>query len=613
MASLIEDYGLIGNMRTAALVSRRGSIDWLCMPRFDSGACFAALIGYDSHGAWALTPTSGVRERRQRYRENTLILETDVVCDGGSVRLIDFMPPTGSPDRSDVVRIVEGVDGEVPMQMVLVARFDYGANTPWITPAPGGFRLVAGPDAVLIRGAVPMKETERGIVADFTVKKGERVELTLTWYPSHLPDPDALDVGAELARCERFWTEWAGRCTYQGEWRDAVIRSLITLKALTHAPTGAIVAAPTMALPEELGGVRNWDYRFCWLRDATLTLQALMLGGYVEEATAFRDWLLRAAAGAPREAQIMYDVHGGRRLTEMELPWLPGYEDSKPVRAGNAASEQFQLDVFGETLGAIYRARQLGLPPRPDAFRAARELIRYVGEVWQRPDDGIWEVRGGRKHFTYSKVMAWVAVDRAVRLLEEEADPRDAELLPGLRALRGRIHEEVCQRGFHPQVNAFTQYYGAEILDASILLIPHVGFLPASDPRVRGTIAAIEKTLLRDGFVQRYSTEHGVDGLAGTEGAFLACSFWLADNYALAGELDKAEALMERLLSIRTPLGLLSEEYDPARRRLIGNFPQGFSHLALISSANVISAARGGQGRGKQRPKPPRAPDPAPR
>jgi GH15 family glucan-1,4-alpha-glucosidase len=589
MASRIEDYGLIGNMRTAALISQTGSLDWLCVPRFDSGACFASLLGYDEHGHWSIMPTYAARERHARYRSNTLILETDIVCDSGTVRLVEFMPPG---DRPDVIRIVQGLEGEIPMQMVLLARFDYGANKPWATRTSGGFRLVAGPDAVLIRSPVDMRESDRGVVSHFTIKKGEQLAFVFTWYPSHLPEPAVSDVEKDLADTEYFWREWTGRCKYEGDWRDAVLRSLITLKALTYAPTGAIVAAPTMALPEDLGGVRNWDYRFCWLRDATLTLQALMVGGYIEEATAFRDWLLRAAAGDPRQVQIMYDIEGGRRLTEIELPWLPGYEDSRPVRMGNAAHDQFQLDVFGETIGAVYQARQLGMRPHPDVFRSAKELIEYVAEVWQHPDDGIWEVRGGRKHFTYSKVMAWVAVDRAVRLLSEEGDPRAADMLPWLQALRERIHDEVCQRGFHPRLNAFTQYYGSETLDASILLIPHVGFLPATDPRMQGTIAAVERTLLRDGFVLRYSTEHNVDGLAGSEGAFLACSFWLADNYAFSGRMNEADQLMERLLSLRTPLGLLAEEYDPARKRLIGNFPQGFSHLALINSAHLLSEAR---------------------
>jgi len=590
MASRIEDYGLIGNLRTGALVSKAGSIDWLCAPRFDSKACFAALVGYDEHGRWSLEPASPVRSRRQRYRGDTLVLETDVTCDEGAYRLIEFMPPG---ERTDIVRIVEGVEGDVPLQMVLCARFDYGLNRPWATRTADGFSLIAGPDALLIRGPVEMRQTDRGIEADLRLRARDRLPLTLTWYQSHLAEPSVVDSHAELERCERFWSEWVARCTYQGKWREAVVRSLLTLKALTYEPTGAIVAAPTLGLPEEIGGVRNWDYRFCWLRDASLILHALMIGGYVDEATAFRDWVLRAAAGDPKDLQIMYDVTGARRLTELELSWLPGYEDSRPVRSGNAAHDQFQLDVYGETLSAIARARQLGLKRHPAAIRSAQELITHIADVWQRPDDGIWEVRGGRKHFTYSKVMAWVAIDRAVQLLELEPEGTiDLALLSRCRALRVRIHEEVCARGFHAGLNAFTQYYGSEALDASALLIPHSGFLPPHDPRVRSTVKAIESTLMRDGFVIRYDTRHQIDGLPGSEGAFLACSFWLADNYAMVGRLEDAEALMERLLSLRTPLGLLSEEYDPIRRRLIGNFPQGFSHLALIMSAQILSNAQ---------------------
>ena len=592
MSSRIEAYGFVGNTRTAALISELGAIDWLCMPRFDSEACFAALLGVDQHGTWSIRPTARVHSREQRYRGETLILETDVVVAGGVVRLIEFMPVG---ERSEVIRIVQGLDGEVPMHMVLLPRFAYGAQKPWLTPVESGCQFVAGPDALVVRGPVAMHESDSGIVSNFTVKQGERVGLRMTWYPSNEPPPEVTaDLDAELSACERFWLEWSARCAYEGEWRDAVVRSLITLKGLTYAPTGAVVAAPTLGLPEEIGGVRNWDYRFCWVRDATLTLHAMMLGGYIEEASAFRDWLLRAAAGSLKEMQIMYGIDGSRRLTEFELPWLPGYESSKPVRAGNAASEQFQLDIYGELLGAVYQARQLGLPPHPESFRTLEEVVRFVAAFWQQPDDGIWEVRGGRRHFTHSKVMAWVAIDRAARLLEANNGGGSSrwELLQWLYALRERIHEDVLQRGFHPGVNAFTQFYGSEVVDASVLIIPHLGFLPATDPRMRGTVDAVERTLLRDGFVLRYDTGHGVDGLAGDEGPFLACSFWLGDNYALTGQIDKAEELFERLLALRTPLGLLSEEYDTRRRRLIGNFPQGFSHLALISSAHILSVAK---------------------
>ena len=590
MASRIESYGIIGNSQTAALISDEGSLDWLCAPRFDSDACFAALIGYDEHGRWAIRPTVPVRRRSQRYRGDTLILETEVACDGGVIRHTDFMPPSDA--RCDVIRIIEGVDGEVPMETLLDVRFGYGINAPWIVPAANGFSFVSGPDAALIRGSVKMKPSAHGTRAYFSVKKGDRVAFQLNWHPSHLSDPPALDVERELKRTNQMWLDWSSRCTYKGRWRDAVMRSLITLKALTYAPTGAIVAAPTTSLPEELGGVRNWDYRFCWLRDASLTLNALLLAGYVDEATAFRDWLLRAAAGDPSDVQIMYGIDGGRRLTEFELNKLPGYEGSKPVHIGNAASDQFQLDVFGEVLNALYVARKKGMPGREDALPIAKTMLEYVDKVWQRPDDGIWEVRGGRRHFTHSKIMAWVAVDRFVRFSEEFATDVASETLSHLRAVRERIHEEVCQRGFHPGVQAFTQSYGAEVLDASVLLIPHVGFLPATDPRVQSTVRAIEQTLLRDGLVLRYATEHQVDGLPGSEGAFLACSFWLADNYAFAGRAQEAEELFERLLSLRNPLGLLAEEYDPVLRRQIGNFPQGFSHLALIVTAHALSSQR---------------------
>ncbi len=589
MASRIEDYGIIGNMQTAALVSNTGSLDWLCAPRFDSDACFAALIGYDEHGRWVLRPTVRVRQRHQRYRGDTLILETEVACDGGVVRHIDFMPPTEG--RCDVIRLVEGLDGEVPMEMLVEPHFSYGANAPWVTPTANGFSFVSGPDAALVRGSVKMDPSERGIGSYFTVKKGDRIELQFNWRPSHLREPPALDVNRELERTNEIWLAWSSRCTYQGRWRDAVMRSLITLKALSYAPTGGIVAAPTTSLPEDLGGVRNWDYRFCWLRDASMMLYVMMLGGYVDEATAFFDWLLRAAAGNPSDMQIMYDLGGGRRLTEFQLDHLPGYEGSKPVRIGNAASGQFQLDVFGEVMGVVYLGRKMGIAPRDEGFAPMRTMLEYVERVWQHPDDGIWEVRSGRRHFTHSKIMAWVAIDRAVRLIEEfhpAAVGQDA--LPHLRALRERIHEEVCQRGFHPGIQAFTQSYGADILDASVLLIPHVGFLPPADPRVQSTVRAIERTLLRDGFVLRYATEHQVDGVAGSEGAFLACSFWLADNYAYGGRAAEAEALFERLLSLRNPLGLLAEEYDPALRRQVGNFPQGLSHLALIGTAQTINA-----------------------
>jgi GH15 family glucan-1,4-alpha-glucosidase len=594
MASRIEDYGLIGNMRTSALVSRTGDIDWLCTPRFDSDACLAALVGYDEHGRWALRPTVEVRETRQHYRGDTLILETELVCEEGVLRLIDFMPVGG--ERCEVLRIVEGVEGSVPIEMLLQVRFGYGADRPLIQLGRDGARFTAGPDSMFLRSGLNLVEADHHVVAYADIQKGQRVSFQLSWYPSHQEPPPALDAGAELAGTQDYWQRWASRCTYQGQWREAVLRSLITLKALTYEPTGAIVAAPTTSLPEEIGGVRNWDYRFCWLRDASLTLDALMIGGYTDEAGAFRDWLLRATAGDPANLQIMYDLGGARRLAEYDLGWLPGYEGSCPVRVGNAASGQFQLDVYGEVLSCLYAGRRLGLPAHEEGWPALEGVIRFLESAWQRPDDGIWEVRGGRRHFTHSKVMAWVAIDRSIRAIEELAmgGPGAKAHLPHLRALRERIHGEVCSRGFNPRIGAFTQSYGSDQLDASVLIIPHVGFLPAQDPRMKGTVAAIERSLLRDGFVLRYGTEHGTDGLPGSEGAFLACSFWLADNYALAGRIGEANALFERLLSLRNHLGLLAEEYEPRLQRQIGNFPQAFSHLALIFTANLIDrAARG--------------------
>jgi GH15 family glucan-1,4-alpha-glucosidase len=594
MASRIEDYGLIGNMRTAAIVSRSGSIDWLCAPRFDSDAFFAALVGYDEHGAWAIRPLAAVRETRQRYRGDTLILETEFVGDGGAARVIDFMPVNG--DRCDVVRIVEGLEGELSLEMTLEVRFGYGADSPWIMRDDGGVHFTVGGEAVVMRTQAPFGFRDKRCSSVLTIKKGERLPFQLTWYPSERPAPPPLDAERALAETEAFWREWSGRCRYQGASRDAVMRSLITLKACTYAPTGAIVAAPTTSLPEALGGVRNWDYRFCWLRDASLTLDALLIGGYVDEARGFRDWLLRVMAGDPAGAQIMYGISGERRLTEFDIPWLPGYEGSHPVRVGNAASEQFQLDVFGEMFSCLYAGRKRGLAAHSEGWGPGRAMIEHVERVWQQPDDGIWEVRGGRRHFTHSKVMAWVAIDRAARGIEEMGfgDEEGRAMLPHLQALRTRIHAEVCERGFNPRVGAFTQSYGSDAMDASILIMPHVGFLPASDPRVQGTVAAVERTLLRDGFVLRYDTQHGADGLPGTEGAFLACSFWLADNYALAGRVADAEELFGRLLGLRNHLGLLAEEYDPVLQRQIGNFPQAFSHLALVFTARLIDLARQG-------------------
>lgn len=587
MPSLIENYGFIGDMYGAALVSRDGSIDWLCVPRFDSDACMAALLGRDEHGCWLIHPGAEVRRNSRRYRPGTMILETDFECDGGAVRITDFMP-IGLYAQS-VIRIVEGLEGTVPVHFWLAARFGYGRSKPWIEKTDGGIRLTVAPDSLILRTPAAVECTEHNVRGQFTVKKGERVPFVLSWQAAHLPPADPLEPASALAETERWWKEWSGRSRYRGAYKEVVDRSLIVLKAMSYAPTGGIIAAPTTSLPEEVGGVRNWDYRFCWLRDATLTLRALMAGGYVDEATAWRTWLLRAVAGAPEEMQIMYGVAGERRLTEFEATWLPGYEESRPVRIGNAASDQFQLDVYGEVVEALYEARRMGMPEAPTRAQQ-RQLMEFLSTAWQRPDDGIWEVRGGRQHFVYSKLMAWVAVDRYVRYIEEFIKPEDElhAMLPTIRALRDRIRRDILEHGFNPRLNAFTQAYNSDALDATALLIPEIGFLPASDPRVQGTIQAVERELLRDGFVLRYRTDNTKDGLPGTEGAFLACSFWLVDAYVYSGRRKEAEALFNRLLSLRNDLGLLSEEYEPRSGRLIGNFPQAFSHLALIQSARLL-------------------------
>lgn len=601
MPNKIDDYGIIGDTQTSALVSRGGSINWFCAPRFDSDACFAALLGTDEHGYFSLRPAAKIRSTRQRYRDDTLILETEFDCAQGAVRVIDFMPV--SQERSDIVRILEGLEGELPMELILAPRFGFGKTLPWIELDARGVSLTAGPDALRLSTTLPLSRRGSYVEAIVPVRKGDRLAMTLTWFPSHRAPPERLNAEQALADTESHWREWAGRCTYTGRWRDAVIRSLITLKALTYAPTGGIVAAPTTSLPEEIGGVRNWDYRFCWLRDATLTLHALMIGGYGEEAEAFRHWVARASAGDATQLQIMYGLNGERRLSEVELDWLPGFEGSRPVRLGNDASRQFQLDVYGEVFSAIYRATELGLgKDQPGQAERMLRLMDFLEAVWQRPDDGIWEVRGGRRHFTHSKLMAWVAVDRAIRAQEKWkfSGPKGDERLPHWRATRGRIREDILAGGFNERLGAFTQYYGSDTLDASVLVMAHVGFLPPNDPRMKGTVRAIERQLLRNGFVLRYSTEAGVDGLPGSEAPFLACSFWLADNYALAGRLDEAEALFEKLLATRNHLGLLAEEYDPISRRQLGNFPQAFSHLAQIFSAALISSpdlrARAGHG-----------------
>ncbi|HET6602149.1 MAG TPA: glycoside hydrolase family 15 protein [Gaiella sp.] len=586
MAALIEDYGLIGDLQTAALVSRDGCIDWLCFPRFDSGACFAALLGDEENGRWSLRPASDITSTRRRYRGDTLVLETELACDEGVVRLIDFMPPRG--EAPDVVRIVEGVDGTVPMKMRLTIRFDYGSIVPWVRRRDEGLHAVAGPDALLL--ATPIEVVGRNLhtEAEFDVAPGDRVPFVLTWFPSNQDPPQHTDAEQALVDTDSFWREWVTDCVHVGRFREPLVRSLVTLKALTYAPTGGIVAAATTSLPEALGGVRNWDYRYCWLRDATLTLLALVRAGYDGEARAWRNWLLRAIAGRPGEVQIMYGIAGERRLTELELDWLSGYEGSAPVRIGNAASRQRQLDVYGEVLDALYHARLSGLEPSKDTWALIRKLLQWLEKGWREPDEGIWEVRGPRRHFTHSKVMAWVAFDRAVRMIEEDGldGPVDR-----WRALRAEIHDEVCREGLSEKLGAFTQSYGLDRLDASLLMIPLVGFLPVDDERVVATVAAIEDELVEDGLVARYRADEentDVDGLPPGEATFLPCSFWLAQVYALQGRLDEAEKLFERLLGLRNDLGLLSEEYDVKAGRLVGNFPQAFTHLTLVDAALTL-------------------------
>ena len=583
----IEDYGIIGDMHTVGLVGINGSIDWLCVPRFGSDACFAALLGNDDNGHWRISPAGNVVQTRRAYRGNTLILETEFTTETGVVRLIDFMPVAGG--NREVVRIVEGITGEVPMSMRLIIRFDYGLTVPWVQHLEkGGLIAIAGPNGLTLRSDVSIRGEGLSTVAQFSVKAGERKKFALAWYPSHEPPPPPLDVESALGDTNRYWETWATRCTFRGKWRAAVLRSLLTLKALTYAPTGGIVAAATTSLPEFIGGVRNWDYRFCWLRDATFTLYSFMSAGYTEEALAWSNWLLRAAAGDPAQLQILYGVAGERRLPEFELTHLCGYENSKPVRIGNAASEQFQLDVYGEVLDSLHVARMAGIKSDADSWHLQRHLITFVIEHWRDPDEGIWEIRGPRRHFTHSKVMAWVALDRAVKAVEQFGLAGDLELWSKTRA---EIHADVCQRGYNQERRAFTQYYGSAELDASLLMMPLVGFLPAVDPRVIATVERIEKELTADGFVLRYETSSSgyVDGLPPGEGAFLPCSFWLADCLFLMGRSADAVALFDRLLSLRNDLGLLAEEYDPRAARQLGNFPQAFSHVGLVNTAHNLN------------------------
>ena len=588
MPSRIEDYAIIGNCETSALVARNGSMDWLGLPRFDSAACFAALLGGTEHGRWLIAPIEADALATRRYRGDTLILETTFETSDGAACVIDFM---GRRDGvADVVRVVRGLRGTVTMHTELVVRFEYGSVVPWVSRQDDGrLQFIAGPDRLLLDTPVDLRGADMRTVGTFAVAAGEEVGFTLSWTPSYRPPPAPLKAEDALAHAEGFWSDWQVPYKPSGEWSDAVLRSLLTLKALAHHETGGIVAASTTSLPEQLGGPRNWDYRYCWLRDATFTLYALIGAGFHEEATAWRSWLVRAAAGNPDDLQIMYGVAGERRLTEYEVPWLPGYENSAPVRVGNAAAGQVQLDVYGEVLGALYVARKAGLSADAASWDLECALIAHLETIWDQPDEGIWEVRGGRKHFTHSKVMAWVAFDRAIRSAEQfelEAP------LDHWRGIRDTIHRQVCARGFDPEKNSFVQSYGAKELDASLLLIAQVGFLPPTDPRVQGTVAAIERELLWHGLVLRYDSGSGADGLPPGEGAFLACSFWLVDNYILQGEYDKARALFDRLLSLRNDVGLLSEEYDPIGKRQLGNFPQAFSHLALINTArNFMSKA----------------------
>ncbi len=577
----IEDYALIGDTRTAALVSKSGSIDWLCLPRFDSGACFSSLLGDPRHGRWSLHPVQcTVHATRRRYRDGTLVLETTFEADAGVVRVIDCMP--ADEKTPNVVRLVEGVRGEVALRMELIIRFDYGWIVPWVRTVDGVLVAVGGPEALTLRTPVEHHGENLTTVAEFVVREGERVPFVLSWHPSNEPAPPPIDAPRAIAATEAWWRNWSGCCTYEGPWRDAVVRSLITLKALTYSPSGGMVAAATTSLPEQLGGVRNWDYRYTWLRDATFILYALLDGGFTDEACAWREWLLRAAAGAPEQLQIMYGVGGERRLPELTLDWLPGYAGSTPVRIGNAASTQHQLDVFGEVMDALHQARRAGIPPDPLSWQLQRRLLDFLETKWRDTDEGIWEIRGPRRHFTHSKVMAWVAFDRAVKAVEGFGVDGPLERW---REIRDAIHEEVCAKGYDPTKRAFTQSYGSDALDAALLLIPLVGFLPPDDPRVLSTVEAIERELLQDGLVLRYRTDECEDGLPGSEGVFLICSFWLVDNYTLLGREREAHALFERLLALQNDVGLLSEEYDPATGHFLGNFPQAFSHVGLVNTA----------------------------
>jgi GH15 family glucan-1,4-alpha-glucosidase len=587
MALRIEDYAVIGNCESTALVGRDGSIDWLCLPRFDSAACFAALLGTPENGRWLIAPSDAQARVRRRYRDGTLILETEFTTDTGQVTLIDCMLP--SAEGPALSRQIVGRRGTVAMRTELILRFGYGQIEPWVTRLDDGrLRVVAGPDLVVVASPVRLEGHDLKSTAEFTVPEGQTLSFALAYGPSHEATPRSVDVTAPIARMTQEWQEWTARCTTTGRWAEPVQRSLVTLKGLTYRPTGGIVAAATASLPEKIGGARNWDYRYCWLRDASFTLHALTDAGYHDEAIAWRDWLLRAAAGSAAQLQIVYGIAGERRLEEWEAGWLPGYEGSRPVRVGNAASGQVQLDIYGEIISALYHARTLGYDTGELDWPLQQRLVEYLATIWEKPDHGIWEVRGERQHFTHSKVMAWVAVDRAIKTLEMigGSGPLDR-----WKALRQTIHDEVCDKGFDRSLGSFVQHYGAKDLDAALLRLPLVGFLPAEDPRMLGTVAAIERGLVKDGLVHRYLTESGKDGLPPGEGVFLACSFWLADNYVLMGRLKEARALFERLLDLRNDVGLLTEEYAPEGKRQTGNLPQAFSHVALVNTAHRLTRA----------------------
>jgi GH15 family glucan-1,4-alpha-glucosidase len=580
---------MIGDCHTAALVSKQGSIDWLCLPDFDSPACFAALLGTPENGHWSITPAEPIRAMRRCYRDGSLILETTFETESGSATLIDCM--ILREEVPELLRVVVGTKGQIRMNFELVIRFDYGSIVPWVRRTETGISAIAGPDMIRLRSDVALQGENMKTEAEFAVTEGQKLTFNLTWYPSNQEEPAAVNADRAIQKTEKWWREWSDRCTYQGKWHDAVMRSLITLKALTFLPTGGIVAAPTTSLPELIGGVRNWDYRFCWVRDATLTLQALLHAGYLDEARDWREWLLRAVAGSPSELNILYGLRGERRLTELELPWLQGYEKSAPVRTGNAAYTQYQLDIFGEVANTLFQAREAGLgPARHSRHEIALAMLEFLETGWEHPDEGIWEVRGPRRHFVHSKMMAWVAIDRVTRSAENGRFDID---MARWKKLRDTIHEQVCRQGFDAELNSFVQYYGSKHLDASVLMMPLVGFLPADDPRMLGTVKAIESKLMENGFVQRYTQDPAVDGLPHGEGSFLACSFWLADNYELQGRYPEAVRMFERLLEIRNDVGLLSEEYDSFEKRQVGNFPQAFSHVGLVNTAFNLTSGRG--------------------